>query len=724
MKKIVKIYLSLIIAYSNLWIQTFAQSPILIGDPRANKCVSVDILESSPAIYKAKIRINKLLSADINRCGNVYQEILFDDTETLQNIGEPALPVIIQHIGLPQEAGYSVDIVEGKWLDMRVGKIYPKQIPQTSYTEKDSFYISDSVYKSNVYNCSLLDKSDIMRWKGIENVYLTICPFKYYPSINMISILSEFTLVVNFHSSNSKKINNTRLYEKSDLSLFDNKNFITETEERTRNRSVYSCINDDYLIIVGNIPSIENSQAMKDFCRWKALKGYKTKVVSTSVIGSDSASIKNYIYQQYLNGIRRVLFIGTQEKIPVPTFPARQCTTDHPLVRGDYWYGCLDGNDDIQGDLPIARFVTNNLMDFSNVVNKTIKYESLYHEWANRILLVSHATPGFQEPLDTIYNLYNPIMNIYKAYAAPVSQGGTGSNILDVIDYINNGMNLVTVNTHGNAGGFWLFDGPNSTLFYSDTGLFNNDTYSIIFSNACNNGDFTNGNSIMNNYIRSDHCATAFVGSTVASFIAAQNRLTKKMYNKLLDDNLNVFGNLLLNSHISNLSYNNSAIDNAFSYIYGGDPALELWTGNQGTFDDVNITLSGNSLYVNTGNVYGFDVNVVSETGELLEKHSSSSNNISIPTSESRFDLAINKYGYIPYVVHIDSESHYIQNVTLTGNVYYFNTPITVGYNATTTQPYGNVILESGSSVNINKGSGVTIENGFECKTGATFSIK
>ena len=705
---------------------SFAQSFISIDKENADRTVTVDIIESTPEVYKAKINIHKIKYSTIIVGSNTYKKLYFENNYTLQKVGEPALPLLIQHIGLPYGCSYKAELVEEKWINIPIGRIYPSQKPLITTNSNETFIISEDVYKDEQYSSVLLDNSDIMHWKGIDNVYLSICPFKYFPLKGILSVLSEFTLIVSFNKDKKNDGDIHLLYEEADLKIFDNKDFLNNIHKESPDKSISPSIDYDYLIIVGNIPEIENSQAMKDFRKWKALKGYKTKMVSTTSIGTDSASIKSYITQQYRSGIKRVLFVGNEDKIPIPTFPARHCQYDHPVVMSDYWYGCTDGVNDIQGNLPIARFVSNTLNDFANIVNKTIKYESLYHDWANRVLLVSYEQqiPSLQAPLDKIYNSYSQTMDIYKAFAASVENGGNGATILDVLDYINDGINIVTVNAHGNAGGFWLFDGNNSTLNYTHTGLLNNDTYPVFFSNACSNGNFTCQYSILNDFMCSDHCSSAWIGSSVPSYLLPQNQLTQILYSKLLNDNQWFLGDLLLESHIANLGYGNTAIDNAFSYIYGGDPTLELWTGNQNVFEDVEVCLLEDSLQISVANISNYDVNICTENGELIGKYNSNGCSISFPLSSGKYDLAICKHNYIPYIIQINTDSQYIQNKIISGNSFYGNTPITIGYDVTSSIPYGNVVIEPNAKLVIRKGAGVTIENGFECQNGGELIIK
>ena len=722
--KRVFLYFLVVICLVNIDIEVIGQNTIALDDTKSNLCVSSEVLESNSSEYIIRFEISKLRYDNVKVENYNYQKIKFDSYCSLQNIGEPDLPTISKHIGIPTGCSIDIKLKETKWRDVSVGKIYPAQFPPTSNCLDIPFVISDSIYNSDEYLCPLIQYSDIQNWKGIENTFITICPFIYHPNSNLLSVLTDFTLFVTF-TRNANKIDMPQRYSEEDLLLFDNKNFICCEDDSNRiDKSGNTC---DYLIIVGNIPEIENSQSMAKFRRWKALKGYKTKLVSTSDIGSDSTSIKNYIAQQY--GVSQVLFVGNNEKIPVAILPPwhYQSSSGNTLLKSDYWYGCLGGSGDLEADIPVGRFLTNNLNDFANMVNKTIKYESLYHEWSNRNLLVSHEeTHNFQETLDSISNMtFSHPLSFYKAYGATVAMGGLGSDKYDVIDFINNGMNIVTINCHGNAGGFWMFNGDNSTFSYEDRTLLGNETYPIFFSNACYNGDFTNYiHSIASYFSCSNHCSTAYLGTTMASYIFPGNQYLLYLYQNLLNNNIYNLGNLILTSHIMNLGYGNIARDNAFNYICGGDPSLEIWTGYQNYFEDVTISPYGNYLRITVSNVDSFKVNVVSDEGVLLGKYYSSGNYLYIPKMSNSFEIAIDKHNYIPYIVHVDTDNLYIQNKTFTENEYYVGTPMSIGYDVTSTQSYGNVIVDAGAKIIINKGSGVIIKNGFECKQGAEFIVK
>ena len=709
----------------------YSQEWIIIDNSTSKECVSVDVLESNMFIYKAKIKIHKIKKKAIDIQGDRFYSLSFDNNNSLLEIGKPALPVIKQFIGLPNGASYSFNIEEIRWDTINIGPIFPAQKPTTGEKKVADFSIVDSIYNCSYYNPPSIFMSKTRTWKGIDNVYMAICPFRYYPIENSLSILTEFVFTVNFTSPKNlskKKVN----YSESDLCIFDNSDFLpTRTSESQQGQHQRTTAEYDYLIIVGNMPQIEGSQAMVDFRKWKAIKGHKTKLVSTSTIGSDTASIKQYICQEYANGINQVLFVGDHTKIPIHTCAAHVINSDTPIIMSDYWYGCI--NDDIQADIPIGRFLSNTLTDFSNMVNKTIQYESLNHDWADKYLLIANmqgAPRLYQAWLEAIRNQYSNTLDFYTAYAAPTDLHGDDARITDVCNYINTGISLVTYNGHGDDDAFWLTPNRSSPLTdiiftNTDTYRLNAGTYPIFVSTGCSNGNFTSSNSFMCSMTRSDHCVSSFIGGTVPQYTNSANDYLLEFFNALIDDSNYHLGHLNVAAHISNFT-DDSSIDNGISSICAGDPSLEVWTGDQKEFQQIDISLSLDHVIVTLDNsINHFSVNLISTDGVLLEHiESGTSNSCIFSKPVGNFKIALDKHNYIPLVLNVDIESQYIQNVTVSQNTYYIKKPIYIGYDVTNTKPYGNVTISSGAKVFVSKGQGVTIKNGFECQSGAEFIVQ
>ncbi len=91
------------------------------------KCYSKEIIVSSPSEYIVRIKLHNLIYSIEENEGREFVRLLLDGGNNTQKMGEPSLPLIIQHIGLPPETSYNVEITENKWVAKPIGLIYPGQ---------------------------------------------------------------------------------------------------------------------------------------------------------------------------------------------------------------------------------------------------------------------------------------------------------------------------------------------------------------------------------------------------------------------------------------------------------------------------------------------------------------------------------------------------------------------------------------------------------------------
>ena len=711
----------------------WAESRIVLDTGKSCQCISSEILQSDNHCYRARMRINSLHDETIEISGMEFHKLRFDNDASLDNVGEPSLPTIIQHIAIPNGSVAKFSLVEHQWEDVNIGKIYPSQDCHLTNNQDTSFYFSSEMYSREEYFPKTINVSEKFVWKGVENVYVTICPFKYYPSSNRLSILKDYVLKVEFIPDVESR-RKTIQYREEDFPVFDNRNFMAPDSKNKR--SLPNIVSPNYLIIVGDIPGVLNSQELSELCRWKAYKGYRTQVVSTQAIGADSASIKNFIEQQFQNGIEQVLFVGDEKTIPVVSLKPKLKDNRYPVLYSDYWYGCLDGENDIQAEIPIGRFIVETLSEFRNMVNKTIMYESSFNPYSNKVLFFANAQhdsrANYLKALDTILNADHVEAMSYTAdYAAPANYGGNNATTIEVFNHINEGQNLLTYNGHSVAHEIWLNDNTmknvdhfSYSIFYYDTIRVNSDKNFVFISTGCLNGDFTASSSMIRSFTRASNCAIAYLGDTYPMWTKGANRYLVRFYERLLNESNYHLGYLNLMTHLDNFGYGSEDITNAFGYICAGDPTLELWTGLQNTFQNVRLSLNQDSLIVSINNNSDYKVNVVGSDGALMGTYISTNGKCKIPIETNIFDIALDKHNYIPSIIHVDTSSHFIQNTTLLGNAYFLGSPISIGYNVTTNQPFGNVIIEPGSKVIIEKGEGINIKNGFECKGGSEFVIE
>lgn len=720
-RKYVLIILTVLLACSD----ASAQKWIPFDEAKIGKEYSVSIIESNLTRYKAKFTIHGLYEREIVCNNAIYHQLFMNNGFSTHEIGSPQLPTIGQMIAIPEGATYNVTVLEEKWEDIEVERIYPSQEDNMEQESESRFVVNDNIYLQDEYNPTLLCIGLEQNWRHIRNNNITLCPFKYYPTRNKLSVMTEFVLQVDFSNASSQSdIVKDDLVKAISWKMFAND--ISDFPIRKENESKTATSSDayDYLIIVGNLSSIQNSQAMSKFRLWKALKGYKTKVVSTvdiceSTYLNNTSVIKSYINQQFQNGVRYVLLIGDYSNI----LPISASTPNDNGVIGDYKYGCLGGTFDYVADMSIGRFSTTSLSEFENMVNKTISYEKSFDGNYSKILLVAYN--------ETYPEDFKGCCESIRTYSYPLSltfstaYGADGATNSQVVGNINTGMHIVNYRGHGAYDRWGTGAGWNSLgEEFMASQISNISKTSIYFNACCNNGNISEDPCFMESFTRSSNGAVACIAANDVSKPAAGSLYDKQLFIKLYENSIWHIGDLNIGSHLYGFP-NNDAIRNAFVYIVGADPTLEIWTGTPNYFSNVSVSMSGSNMTISSPSFHSGDsVSVVSEAGELLAKYYVSGNSCSFTVPYGNFYFAVNRHNYYPYITYCSFDS-YIQNKTIDVNSYYSKSPMSIGYSVTTEVPYGNVTVESGNKLTIKNGyAGVEIPSGFECKAGAELVIE
>jgi len=106
--------------------------------------------------------------------------------------------------------------------------------------------------------------------------------------------------------------------------------------------------------------------------QWKQATGLTTKVVTLSEIGSDTASIKNYIRSAWNNWPVKpefVLLVGSNSSLPAGAYRV----SHNGYYYSDNLYGDVTGN--FQMDIPVGRFPAKSTAQLDLMVAKTLSYE-------------------------------------------------------------------------------------------------------------------------------------------------------------------------------------------------------------------------------------------------------------------------------------------------------------------------------------------------------------
>ena len=241
-----------------------AQMWIPVGSETRGETVSMKVLQNDASSYQIEVTINGLDDQLIEKNQERYHRLSLGKGGTLLDSGEPTLPILSRLIAIPTGTKAISSVVEEEWMDVVIGTIYPAQVPPRDSEKRESFYMNKKAY-SKPFIPTLVRQSEEQTWRGIRNVVVSVCPFKYYPNESRLSVLKKFVLQVNFVHSGSLA-NEMASYEVNDgYGLFDNTVFSLPNRSPKNNTD-----NPKYLIICKN-DTIINSVEMTEFCRWKAL---------------------------------------------------------------------------------------------------------------------------------------------------------------------------------------------------------------------------------------------------------------------------------------------------------------------------------------------------------------------------------------------------------------------------------------------------------------------
>lgn len=712
-----------------------AQTWIPVGNDTKGEAVLMKVLQDDASSYQIEITINGLNDQLIEKNQERYHRLSLGKGGILLESGEPTLPTLSRLIALPTGTKAVSSVVEEEWKDIEMGTIYPGQIPPRDFKKKESFYMDKNAY-SKPFIPKLVRQSEEQTWRGIRNVVISVCPFKYYPNENRLSILKKFVLHVNFEHSDSLT-DVAASYEVNDgYGLFDNT--VYSLPYRTQNTSS----NNKYLIICKDA-EIMNSQSMKEFRMWKALKGFNTQLVLLNSILSSPPTfsqddVKAYI-RNHVNSGGFVLFVGDNSKIPMSVVPSFYYYSG--TIRGDYWYGYGTGTNDWEADIAIGRFSVSNLNEFSRIARRTIKYESTSPITNNTLLVAHKESPddylGYQFWCEIIRNAYyTEPMSFVTAYGA---NGATNAN---VISYLNTGVPIACyigygyANYWGGIGGTpeepdsgWNMSGE--SFYGSEASNLNDSACAVIFSNCPKTANLEVNNNMLEAFTRGQKGATAFAGFTTNGngFDDFNLYYSAYIFFCLLNDGEYLLGNLTNSANIDKINEMGGADlskDHSLSFVCGGDPALELWTGTPQTFGDVNLNEDNSNVTITTQYYGDYKVSVAGENGDLLGTYNVvSGNTCTFPRPSVNCYIGITKHNYIPKILKYDVTTDAVQNEEITMDSYYHYTPIGFGDGVSLDIPDGPVIVKNGTKLVIKNGTGgVRFVEGFECEEGAILEVK
>ncbi|MDP8221094.1 MAG: C25 family peptidase propeptide domain-containing protein [Candidatus Stygibacter frigidus] len=302
-----------------------------------------------------------------NLDGIDWQVLSHPEAGELLEIGKPDIPVFSKLLAIPASAKLSVEVTESREKIIRDIMIKPQgelilesEGGGESFTIDQDFYALDQEFPGELV---ILGDEAVMR--DFHIVRLTIQPFQYNPGTRELRVISSMQIKVtsigNEPIRGERKI--SRAFEPIYKGTILNYNQIVERPEFQA-----PC----YLFIYPNNTTVHNILAY--LLDWKTEKGFEVHSASTSLTGTSTTSIKNYIqsaYDNWENPPEFVCLVGDHGgSYSIPTYFE---TYSGYNGEGDQPYSQLDGGD-ILADVMVGRLPYNNTSELQTLASKIINY--------------------------------------------------------------------------------------------------------------------------------------------------------------------------------------------------------------------------------------------------------------------------------------------------------------------------------------------------------------
>ena len=686
----------------------------------------------------------------------------------------PAMPFVCVNVLIgPNDEYAGVKTMTNETLLQSDVELPPNPIPiPTNFT--GIVRQPDAAFNSPFDPSEKIEYTGTLEMGGYRFVSFLLCPFRYEPSGGKLFLNTQINISLSV-KNNAKTAGNhnimTSEYIREDVgSMVVNPDCVELLYpvslglHRDQNSSIR------YLIVTCD--SLKNEfQRLAD---WKTMKGYKAKVITVEDIsGSNPISpliIKQKlaeIYEDTSGSLQYVLLGGDENIVPVQNCYAETTTNDGTETANsscDIFYACLntmnwDGDEDgIYGEVnddnvdltmhfAISRLPVQNVSNAQNVIDRIIGYEKnpSTDYWKNDFLMCG--ADYYKPDSVTVSTFQLASENMYAQYVTPTGWNGgkfrfydtftdcdtlganynvTGTNLTTEL---GKGYSFVNVNAHGWTQG-WMLEAPG---YYTSTHASSQtiNGYSTIFTQACDVNKLVNY-ALGSTFINNPNCnVIALYGCSDLGIRHGDGSIGKseeycgKVMQKLFTGNTH-FGKSVRETKSSFLANCSAYNSTRWLYLFMNplcDPETPIYTESPDRFSPSCMIGGTSNSFSLTPNNVNYDICIMSR----LDKGASYyyTNNSFYGTTFSGIPnesiVCVTATNYVPFRSIYGSYVK-LQNESLADNLNVMAYELSIGSSVDNTRNSGPVTVENGKSV-ISTMNGVTIQNDFEVKLGASLEI-
>jgi len=658
------------------------------------KCLHFEIKTPEPCFQEA-ITKNK-----------EFSEIFIQNEGLLREIGKPELPAIRRYLMIP-DGDFEITIGDVRYEEYELktlgilNKIKPSQpsIPKIPDGDKlVKFEMDNTLYNSDIFYPEKIFSYSEGYIRNKKFILFEFYPVQYNPLRNRIRFYKDVQFNITFK--------NVRRYDERYTSpVFES--FYKRVFVNYKDKG-FPSIPIGYLIITPDI-YLSYAESLKN---WKEQKGYYVRIARTSEIGSDTASIKNYIQNAYDNWDIPPTFVCLLGDVDViPTFPGKWGSDYSDYANATDLHYVRTSGTDIYPDIFIGRISIANTSQAQEYIRRVINYERF--NYSNNSFTTRSLFIGSSDHSSMIekthrfcgenYHKKNGIQ--WDSVWARIY--GSNSRVY-ISQYINQGVFWVNMSGHGSETGWGDPYYPNTDV----QSLSNQDMYPFVVSNACLTGRFNySSECFAETWIRqTNKGAIGFLGSSNYTYWDEDDIFEPRLYVAYFDS-INYSVSSMENVAKTLLAQYFGETNNVKYYFeeYNiiGEPSIDLWVNTPDTFIvshsgilplgqntyivNVNTDTALVSLYAN-GTIYGV---TYTQNGVGIINISS------IPSNNIDLILTITKHNMKPYIdtVKVRKLNGKIEPESLEVNIPQM---LKVSVLDTSSVPYPNVVVRiEGFGVNM-----------------------
>ena len=636
----------------NHWVSISSQSPssATITSSALNSS-SIEIAIDIPGFYFSELQSE----------GKSYQYPQLPQGHPMLQQGCPDLQKLSFTLQLPASGTNTFSIVSSEFIEYTNIDIAPSA-GDLARTGTSGQQLKGLTYSSNAfYPGELCTPGQPYTVRNTRAQAIQVFPFQYNPVTRVLRVYYQLTL--------SADINDDKPGFGDSESTHDIKNIeglginsINQPVSKLKSGQLPSDRGCMLIICPENFRT-----AIEPLAQWRKQTGIATEIVGSEQF-ADAEAIYTFVKSYYKSHTNLAYLLLVGDATQVPSYML-------PYGASDNYYSYLAGNDHYP-DILVGRFSAETLQDVEVQVSRTLQYEKepgTDSRWlVSATGIASTLSPGDDGEADYqhVGNLLKTLKSsTYNQYAEffDGSQGDADADgnpaTTEIMNKINLGTGVIFYTGHGS---------PNSWATGSVTksvveNLSNNGRYPLIWSAACENGNFTDKYCLAEAWLRASAKNGQPVGAVAAVMASgsqtsyppmqAQDVVAELLANP--SEEVSTMGAISVKGMMSmNDIYGAAGFATTDTWILFGDPSLRVRTSIPSQFNiqhSETIGLGRVSFSFNSSSSGGFAC--LSQQGSILGTTSVKQGEnviyLDLPVSGKEVTLTITALNYLPYIANI-----------------------------------------------------------------------